>query len=100
MKIAAKNNPRYITDIHSNYTRKHCHESAFMTAIHILVCLTEEGKSKEEIAATDFDSNLELVSVWIDYMTGISWIHKSKTNGKWVATEDGRKWMQKCIQNQ
>jgi hypothetical protein len=43
-----------------------------MTAAHILVCLTKEGKSHEEIAREDFDNNLELVTVWIDYMIGIS----------------------------
>jgi hypothetical protein len=38
-------------DITSNDTgRKYCHESVFMTAIHILACLTKENKRKEEIA--------------------------------------------------
>jgi hypothetical protein len=48
------------------------YESALMTAAHILVCLTQEGKSSEEIAREDFDNNLELVSVWIDYVIGIN----------------------------
>jgi hypothetical protein len=30
-----------------------------MIAAHILVCLTQEGKSHEEIAREDFDNNLE-----------------------------------------
>jgi hypothetical protein len=47
-----------------------------MTAAHILVCLTQEGKSHEEIAREDFDNNLEMVCVWIDYMIGINWIDK------------------------
>jgi hypothetical protein len=51
------------------------------------VFLTEEDKSDKEIAARDFDSNLELVSVWIDYMVGINWIPKD--DGKWVARDDG-----------
>ena len=71
MNMAA-NNPRYVTDIQSTITRNHCHESALMTAAHILVCLTQEGKSSEEIAREDFDNNLELVSVWIDYVIGIN----------------------------
>ena len=66
------NNPRYVTDIQSNITRKRCHESALMTAAHILVCLTKESKSHEEIASEDFDNNLKLVSVWIDYMIRIN----------------------------
>ena len=40
--------------------RKHCHESALMTAAHILICLTQERKSIKDIAK-DFDNNLELV---------------------------------------
>jgi hypothetical protein len=43
-----------------------------MTAAHILVRLTKEGESYEEIAREDFNNNLELVSVWIDYMTAIN----------------------------
>jgi hypothetical protein len=72
-------------------TRKHRHESALMTAAHILVCPTKEGKTHEEIARDDFDNNLELVSVWIDYMTAINWICKN-TNGsnKWIATDNGK----------
>jgi hypothetical protein len=51
---------------------------------------------KTEIAATDFDSNLELVSVWADYLSGINWIYKNKADGKeWIATEDGKTWIQK-----
>ena len=72
----AANNPRYISDIQSNNITKPWHESALMTAAHILICLTKEGKTSEEIAREDFDNNLELVSVWIDYMTAINWIYK------------------------
>ena len=67
------NSSRYVTDIHSKITIKHCHESALIAAAHILVCLTKDGKSIKDIAK-DFDNNLELVSVWIDYMTAINWI--------------------------
>jgi hypothetical protein len=102
MKKIVANNPRYVTDIHSNITRKHLHESALNTAAHILVCLTQEGKSHEEIAREDFDNNLEMVSVWIDYMTGVNWIYKNTTtNGssknKWIATDNGKKWIEKIL---
>jgi hypothetical protein len=75
-----------------------------MAAAHILVCLTEEGKSSEEIAREDFDNNLELVSVWIDYMAAINWIYKKNTNygdnsnnKKWIATDNGKKWVEKIL---
>jgi len=70
------------------------HESAFMTAAHILICLTKEGKSIENIAK-DFDNNLELVYVWIDYMIGINWIYKNRSDNKWIATENGKKWIER-----
>jgi hypothetical protein len=70
-----------------------------MTAAHILVCLTQEGKSHEDIAMEDFDNNLELVSVWIDYMIGINWIYKNIDGGnKWIATDNGKKWVEKILQ--
>ena len=87
------NSSRYITDIQSKITIKHCHESALMAAAHILVCLTKEGKSIKDIAK-DFDNNLELVTVWIDYMAGINWLYKDSTE-KWVATDNGKKWIEK-----
>jgi hypothetical protein len=94
----AANNPTYVTDIQSNITRKHCHESALITAAHILVCLTQEGRSHEEIATEDFDNNLELVSVWIDYMIGINWIYKNtNSSNKWIATDNGKKWVEKIL---
>ena len=65
------------------------HESA----AHILVRLTKEGKSHEEIAK-DFDNNLELVSVWVDYMIGINWMYKDGSE-KWIATHEGKKWIEK-----
>ena len=94
------NNSTYLTDIQSKDTREHCHESAFMAAIHILACLTLDNKSYQEIAV-DFDNNLELVAVWIDYMIKLNWIYKNKTDDKWVATEEGKRWIQNCcgIQN-
>jgi hypothetical protein len=89
------NKSTYLTDIQSKDTRKHCHESAFMAAIHILVCLTLDNKSYQEIAE-DFDNNLELVYVWIDYMIKLNWVYKNKTDDKWVATEEGKRWIQNC----
>jgi len=92
------NNSTYFTDIQSKDTRKHCHESAFMAAIHILVSLTVANKSYGEIAA-DFDNNLELVTVWIDYMIKLNWIYKNKTDDKWVATEEGKRCIQLVLSN-
>jgi predicted transcriptional regulator len=64
-----------------------------MTAAHILICLTEECKSIKDVAK-DFDNNLELVTVWIDYMAGINWLYKDSSE-KWVATDNGKKWIEK-----
>ena len=61
-----------------------------MTAAHIFVCVTRDGKNYEEIAWEDFNNNLELVSVWIDYMAAINWIRKNGTNNNnWTATDNG-----------
>lgn len=72
---------------------KHYRESALMTAVHILISLTK-GKSREEIAR-DFDDNLELVRVWIDYMIAINWVYKNTANGTWVASDNGKMWIEK-----
>jgi hypothetical protein len=69
-----------------------------MTAAHILVRLTKEGKTHEEIAREDFDNNLELVSVWIDYMTAINWMYNNKNDGKTIATDNGKKWVERILQ--
>jgi hypothetical protein len=97
--IKDPNSSRYVTDTQSNITRKGCHESALMTAAHILVCLTKEGKSHEEIAREDFDNNLDMVSVWINYMTAINWIYKNTNDSnKWIATDNGKNWVKKIVQ--
>ena len=71
-----------------------------MTAAHILVRLTKEGKSIDVIAREDFNNNLELVSVWIDYMAAINWIYKNgRNNNKWITTNDGKKWVEKILQH-
>ena len=72
-----------------------------MTAAHIFVCATKDGKNYEEIAWEDFNNNLELVSIWIDYMAAINWIRKDGTNNnnKWTATDNGKKWVEKIVQD-
>ncbi|MFL6458365.1 MAG: hypothetical protein ACJ71G_15540 [Nitrososphaeraceae archaeon] len=70
------------------------HESALMTAAHILICLTEQDKTIKEIAK-NFDNNLELVNVWIDYMIGINWMYKDGSDNKWIVTDNGKKWIEK-----
>jgi hypothetical protein len=92
----------YLINIQSNTTRKHCRESALMAAAHILICLTQEGKSIEEIAREDFDNNLELVSVWADYMIAVNWTCKdmndgSSTKNEWIATYTGKNWVEKIF---
>ena len=71
------------------------HKSALIAAAHILACLTQEAKRIEQIAKEDFDNNLELVSVWIDYMAAINWMYKDTNDGKWVASDNGKKWIKK-----
>ena len=97
MNLTGKN-PSYIQ---ISNTRTYYHESALMTAAHILVCLTQEGKSIEEIAREDFDNNLEQVTVWVDYMAAINWICKdhANNNDKWIATDNGKEWVEKIVQH-
>ena len=85
-----------MTNIVSN-TRNHYHESTSMTAVHILTRLTQEGKSIAEIARSDFDNNMELVTVWINYMIAINWMYKNSNNSskKWRATHNGKKGIEK-----
>ena len=73
------------------------YESALMVAAHILICLTKDGKTHEEIAK-DFDNNLELVSVWIDYIIGVNWMYRNGGD-KWIATDEGNKWIEKYYNN-
>jgi hypothetical protein len=88
--------PLHVKNILCNKTTtssKHHRESALMTAVHILICLTK-GKSREEIAR-DFDDNLELVRVWIDYMIAINWVYKNAADGTWVVSDNGKMWIEK-----
>jgi hypothetical protein len=75
----------------------HHHGSALMTAAHILMRLTQQGKSIEDIARYDFDDNMELVTVWTDYMIAVNWMYKDSNNGstRWIATDNGKKWIDK-----
>jgi predicted transcriptional regulator len=68
-----------------------------MAGAHILACLTHEGKTIEQIAKEDFDNNMELVTVWADYITAANWMYKDTSNGvkKWTATDNGKKWLEK-----
>ena len=61
--MAADDPTTSITNIPSCITKKHRHESALRTAAHILVCLTQDCKSLQDIASEDFENNLKLVSV-------------------------------------
>jgi hypothetical protein len=85
--------PKYVKPIVNKGAIKHYRESALMTAIHILICLIQ-GKSREDIAK-DFDNNLESVCVWIDYMIGIDWVYRDPIDGTWVASDNGKKWIEK-----
>jgi hypothetical protein len=79
-----------------NIIKNHYHDSALMTAAHILIRLTQQGKSIDQIASEDFDNNLELVSVWADYMVGVNWIYLDGGN-KWLPTDAGKIWLQKIV---
>ena len=94
-----EDNVTHAISILTNTTRKHCHESALMTAAHILICLTQEGKSIKEIARQDFNDNLELVTVWADYMIGANWMQYRPVNSenKWIATSNGKNWVQRIL---
>jgi hypothetical protein len=92
--------PKHAINIPSNITRKCCHEFALMSAAHILVCLTQERKSIEQIASEDFDNNLELVAIWVDYMIGINWIRSNtgvNSKNPWIATYTAKNWVEKIF---
>ena len=50
-----------------------------------------------EIAREDFNNNLELVSVRIDYMTAINWMYNDGSDNKWIATGNDMKWLEKIL---
>jgi hypothetical protein len=50
-----------------------------------------------QITREDFNKNLELVSVWIDYMTAINWMYNVGSDNKWKATGNGITWVEKIL---
>ncbi|HEY7571212.1 MAG TPA: hypothetical protein VH796_07585 [Nitrososphaeraceae archaeon] len=86
-------NSTHVESILNKTPTRHYRESALMSAVHILICMTE-GKSPEDIAK-DFDGNVELVRIWIDYMIGINWVYRNAVDGTWVSSNNGKKWIEK-----
>jgi hypothetical protein len=41
-----------------------------------------------------FDDNMELVTVWTDYMIAVNWMYNDGGK-KWIAKENGKKWTEK-----
>ena len=62
-------------------------DSALGTALYILRCI-HEGKSIKEIVQS-LDSNVQYVTVWIQYLKAISWL-KEDAQGNLLASEDGK----------
>jgi hypothetical protein len=62
-------------------------DSALGTALYILRCI-HEGQSRKEIAQS-LDSNVQYVTVWIQYLKAISWL-KEDTQGNLLASEGGK----------
>jgi hypothetical protein len=69
--------------------RKSHIDSALGTALYILRCI-HEGQSRKEIVQS-LDSNMQYVTVWIQYLKAISWL--KDTQGNLLATEDGKLWI-------
>ena len=49
-----------------------------------------------QIAREDFNNNLELVTVWTDYMIAVNWMYKDGGK-KWIATGNGITWVEKIL---
>jgi hypothetical protein len=62
-------------------------DSALGTALYILRCI-HEGQSRKEIVQS-LDSNVQYVTVWIQYLKAISWL-KEDAQGNLLASEDGK----------
>ena len=62
-------------------------DSALGTALYILRCI-HEGQSIKEIVQS-LDSNVQYVTVWIQYLKAISWL-KEDAQGNLLASEDGK----------
>jgi hypothetical protein len=70
-----------------NDIKKSHMDSALGTALYILRCI-HEGQSRKEIVQS-LDSNVQYVTVWIQYLKAISWL-KEDTQGNLLASEDGK----------
>ena len=70
-----------------NDIKKSHMDSALGTALYILRCI-HEGQSRKEIVKS-LDSNVQYVTVWIQYLKAISWL-KEDTQGNLLASEDGK----------
>jgi len=84
--------PLRVKNILSNRPSKHYHEPALMTAVHIMICWLKVKVVKKSLG--DFD-NLELVRVWIDYIIAIYWVYKNAADDTWVASDNGKMWIEK-----
>jgi hypothetical protein len=62
-------------------------DSALGTALYILRCI-HEVQSRKEIVQS-LDSNVQHVTVWIQYLKAISWL-KEDTQGNLLASGDGK----------
>lgn len=62
-------------------------DSALGSALYILRCI-HEGQSIKEIVQS-LDSNVQYVTVWIQYLTAISWL-KEDAQKNLLASEDGK----------
>ena len=91
--LLRKDNSTYVESILNKRAIMHYRESALMSAVHILICLTG-GKNPKDIA-NDFDGNIELVRIWIDYMIGINWVYRNTVDRTWVASDSGKRWIEK-----
>jgi hypothetical protein len=70
-----------------NDIKKSHMDSALGTALYILRCI-HEGQNRKEIVQS-LDSNVQYVTVWIQYLKAISWL-KEDTQGNLLASEDGK----------
>ncbi len=69
--------------------------SAFVDAVRILDAFSK-GKTIDEISK-EFDHNILTIQTWLNYLARIKWL--GKTDGKWKATEEGKRWIEisQCI---
>jgi hypothetical protein len=68
--------------------------SALTQAIFILKCLSD-GQNKHQIIYDKFNGDVQLVSMWMDFLKEMSWL-KENTAGELEITEAGKTWIGKC----